>query len=544
MLSSRLFLPVLLLVAMGCDDQLFPILPPEAKSEDGRERRKARPFAEGEPDAGVPAERDAGTRESPPPATDDDEPPEEPPAAEPGCVVHDSDGDGVPDEVELALGSGANDASSSPEVPYFVAWPSGPSPASHTLEATAELRRADVVFLLDTTGSMYGVALGMAAGIAEMIATLAGEVDDLAFALAGFGDLPTYSARNDVPFYLVHRMMTARTPEGLASLVDATEVRNIVGNGVGPWFAIMNGGDLPEHVWEGLRQTATGEGLLYPLHDTTALTEMVPPFWGQTAHPPSIPAGEEVGTLGGVGFRAGAQPIVVLITDTIATDPEDYWTPTSPPQPDHTLVLAELAALNARVVGVNAAMGWEVQEQLVQLAVDTGAVATPALWGEGEERPTGCGPGACCVDARSPPSPAEAPLDDDGVCELAFRTGQYQPPLGRILTEAILGIARGSHWRIDATVEDVDGGAALLDDVEAVACGGGAAVDEDGDGDGDVLVDVPGGSAVCFRLRASAAAAPASSWEQKTARVLLEADGQSVIAEREVHIFVPPCEGP
>ena len=105
------------------------------------------------------------------------------------------------------------------------------------------------------------------------------EIPDAAFGAAGFGDFPIYDGANsqyDVPYYLVHRIMTARTADGLADVTTSFQYKSIITDGLGPWFAAMRGGDEPEQGWEALRQAATGIGLTYP--DAYGGTEMVPPF--------------------------------------------------------------------------------------------------------------------------------------------------------------------------------------------------------------------------------------------------------------------------
>ena len=78
---------------------------------------------------------------------------------------------------------------------------------------------------------------------------------------------------------------------------------------------VMRGGDEPEQGWEALRQLVTGAGIVYPRAaypgqpPTGEVT--LAPFSAAKAHPTAIPAGEEVGTLGGIGFLSDSLPIVL-----------------------------------------------------------------------------------------------------------------------------------------------------------------------------------------------------------------------------------------
>jgi hypothetical protein len=187
-----------------------------------------------------------------------------------GCMNADSDGDGWADEVEVVMGTSANDASDNPDShhqrTFVMPYSAHPHPMSYDLETVSVLARADLAILLDTTGSMGGMAMQIQPHLATIVTSLAGTVDDLAFGAAGFGDFPMYDGANsqyDVPFYLVHRMMTARTPAGLAHIKNKLVVGNII-DGVDDGFGIMRGGDEPEQLWEALRQSASGIGITYP----------------------------------------------------------------------------------------------------------------------------------------------------------------------------------------------------------------------------------------------------------------------------------------
>ena len=72
------------------------------------------------------------------------------------------------------------------------------------------------------------------------------------------------------------------------------------------------GRDGPESGFEALYQIATGAGIAGPIG---GVSPVVAPF---------APAPDAVGSLGGVGFRDGALPIVIHITDALSHKEADY----------------------------------------------------------------------------------------------------------------------------------------------------------------------------------------------------------------------------
>ena len=152
-----------------------------------------------------------------------------------GCNSPDTDGDGWSDEVEIAMETSAADAADNPnargQLVFVMPFKAEPRPAAHDVDATAKLSRADVAILLDTTGSMVGTASRIQGELAEIVEGLEAEIPDVAFGAAGYGDFPVYDNGNsqyDVPFYLVHRVMTAKTAAGLASITQSFRFKNII----------------------------------------------------------------------------------------------------------------------------------------------------------------------------------------------------------------------------------------------------------------------------------------------------------------------------
>jgi len=198
---------------------------------------------------------------------------------------------------------------------------------------------ADVLFLVDTTGSMAGEIDEIQRNLTgAIIPGLSSEVDDLRFAVARFDDFPVagYGDAGDAPFESV-----------TASTGDVTATQNAV-NGL----TAAGGGDLPESQVEALYQAATGAGLSP---------------WIPSADCPS-------GTGGYACFRAGAQPIVLLFTDAPFHNGPDGSEPYSSVEGAHSYAQA-VSALNgigAKVLGLWS--GSDARADLERVARDTGAL--------------------------------------------------------------------------------------------------------------------------------------------------------------------------
>jgi len=473
-----------------------------------------------------------------------------------GCDAQDDDGDGWSNAVEAAMGTSPADASDNPdtrnEIVFAVPLHGAPRPANHVIESSAKIARADVAILLDTTGSMLGTDTRIQTQFQALVAMLAGEVDDLAFGAAGLGDFPINDGANsqyDVPFYLVHRMMTARTAAGKSSILGALAYHNIISDGLGPWFAGMRGGDEPEQGWEALRQMSLGTGITYPLAGVG--TGSVPAFSSSTAYPTTLPAGEERGTIGGMGFRADSLPIVIIVTDT--TQHTESLVTTNPHSADYPTALAAVNQIGAKVIGVNTYFG-AGQADLKKIANATGAHVAPETWGTGAARPANCPVGKCCVIANDPQTSGNAtqPSPVVGQCPLVFTSDRYDDNLAAVLEQAVVGVARGARFDASAVMtddasDDVDAVASFVDHLEAVtdgSCANGHAVDRDGDGVAETFDAVVPSSTVCFRIttKANTTIEPSTTGRKFRAVLQLTGDGLADLTSREVWFVVPASD--
>lgn len=284
----------------------------------------------------------------------------------------DSDGDGYTDLAEVAAGTDPNDASVGiPPDDFFVVLPYGGPEEVRDLQFNTDIEIADVFFLVDTTGSMSstinGVATSLASvivpGIQEAISNAwigVGRFED--FPAGGYGSMGTHAGTSvpglpvdDIPFWLHSVMRDPNVPGEMAQIQQAVEYLRDTGIG----------GDGPESHVEGLYQTATGEGFdpwVPAQHCEMAPDDPVPPR-------------------GYPCFRAGALPIVVLVSDaTMHNGPGgfDSYSSSAVPGGGHTIdqAVEALNGIGARVIGV-ASNAWDpatVTSHMQYVASATGTV--------------------------------------------------------------------------------------------------------------------------------------------------------------------------
>jgi len=451
--------------------------------------------------------------------------------------------------------SGSGTGSAEPGLVFVMPYQAAPQPTEQVLETTAKLSRADVAIMLDTTGSMLGTTSRIQGSLAAIVQGLNAEIPDVAFGAAGFGDFPVLDGANsqyDVPFYLVHRMMTARTSDGLTSMTSSFTFKNIITDGLGNWWSVMRGGDEPEQHWEALRQATTGVGIAYP-NPFGGAPRSVPAFSASTAYPTPAPSGEEVGTLGGLGFREGATPIIIMITDTNAHDGGD--TNMSPVSATRQVALASLKAIGAKVVGV---MAWITvgRDDLSGIAVDTGGLVPPTAWGTGTDRPANCPIGKCCTVAEDEyPQPQPDPDPATGLCTLVFKADRYSVNLSKMVIQGVTAVAHGSKFQIGARLiddpsDDIDV-AQFVERVEALpsdACAGAQVMDADHDGISETFSALAGGATACFRIvpKQNTSVKHGMVERRFKATLQLTGDGVASFGTREVTFVVPgdTCQDP
>lgn len=215
-------------------------------------------------------------------------------------------------------------------------------PIDVPLETVAELGRADVVFLIDTTASMRDEIERIRTQLRDRLApAIQAEIPDAMFGVATFADFPIEpfgSRDDDNPF----RLMLPITD-------DITRVQAAMNA-----IELGDGRDEPESQVEALYQLATGEG--------------IGPFVPPTSGCP----------MGGVGypcFRRDALPITLMFTDApFHNGPggdNGYGRAISPTPHSYDEAIAELNRLRVRVIGFDSGSGRQARAHLERLARDT-----------------------------------------------------------------------------------------------------------------------------------------------------------------------------
>ncbi len=218
----------------------------------------------------------------------------------------------------------------------------------YVLSFTAEYQYADVAFLLDTTGSMTGLADSMASDFSGIASALTGVIPDITFGVATYDDYAYpgmgSSGDGDRPFILRQQQTS--------SLTNVQTVLNSI--------PLHYGVDQPESTLEALFQAATGAGYDQNCNRRMDTSTDVAPFvassgdaFGGAASGSYNSGVAGTGSLGGMGFREGTLPIVIYATDAPFRDPSGGdGGPNGCTDANMTSTINALNAVNARTIGV------------------------------------------------------------------------------------------------------------------------------------------------------------------------------------------------
>jgi hypothetical protein len=279
----------------------------------------------------------------------------------------DTDGDGYSDGSELVVGSDPLDPLEGVEGLYVTV----PERAGieEGFEFEARIQRGDVVFVLDTTGSMTSTLTAMKDEFGGLATTLSASIPDTQFGVVQFDD------------YLYGRMGSpGDKPYRLESQVT-DNMAYLQGSLAG--LTAGGGNDLPESSLEALYQTLTGKGYdqnCNGIYD--ALTD-VQPFIAEEGDIFAGAGGQTYsetssggGTLGGVGFRDHALPIIIYATDNYLRDPAAGFDTPGGCSADADSIMVADAALDrgAYLIGIGARTTTPLP-QMEALAASTGSYA-------------------------------------------------------------------------------------------------------------------------------------------------------------------------
>jgi hypothetical protein len=366
-----------------------------------------------------------------------------------------------------------------PEPTPCVEVPHAEPPRSFTVSFEARIVTADIVFLVDNTGSMGPSIDAVEEALrARLIPGLLAEIPDVQLAIASYRDFGfrPFGNMGDTPFTL---------------LQESTDDADALQLGVERMYP-RGGGDIPEAAVEALYQLATGEGL-------EGYVE---------------PASCEPGRVGAACLRPDSVPIVLVFTDAPFHNgpslPNSY-ADVAPPPATYEEAVAAMNAIGMRVLGMLAAdgfMGGRTRDDLEAVARDTGAVTA-----------------------------GDVPL----VLDLDPGTGG-RPLIGRVL-DAVDMLVNDVTIDVSARVEDVEGDevdatrfVAAVEPVRAIPAGG--AVIRDGR-----FEEVEPGTRVEFRLRLwNDFLPPAPETRAYPLRVVLRSEG-ATLTTRELDVLVPGDDG-
>ncbi|MBL8679059.1 MAG: hypothetical protein JNK05_07825 [Myxococcales bacterium] len=282
----------------------------------------------------------------------------------------DTDMDGVPDLTERAAGSDPTSATSMPPMGALYvtlphSTPANPQPHQfREFEFQTRIRAADIMFFVDTTGSMQRTIDTLRTTLSTrivmpLVAMLGGA--DVRYGVADFRDVPngTYGASSD------WILRVRQKPDANASLTLTA---------IGQMRAAL-GGDWPESQVEALYQALEGDGITGHESDDTPSRTMGGMGWAgrvnRDAHCDGVP-----GSFGWGCFQTGRVPILVLFSDADWHNGAFGSYPYSDIRGMHNYSNLRAAMLRrgAYYVGIDVGMGRDTFVQSEQLARESGTL--------------------------------------------------------------------------------------------------------------------------------------------------------------------------
>ncbi len=291
----------------------------------------------------------------------------------------DSDDDGITDLAEHAYGSDPLDPLDGiPPEDFYVILPwDATGDEVRYLEFHTDIVKADILFLVDLSGSMGEEITNLKTGITDVIIDgVAAQINDAAFGLATFDDFRGINNNATYPSFDDHIHQIKQPLTTAQSDIEAA---------VAALGHLSNGGQEPQI--ESLYQSATGvgfDGKFDYLHNNP------PNHYPDTFYPhiASAACSGEEGSIGGACFREQAMPIFIMMSDEAFTSwlfNTDYFVWDADPQYDqpHTRdeAIAAMNAVNAKFIGINSfvSAGWNVSPEADFKAVGAGTGSVDAL---------------------------------------------------------------------------------------------------------------------------------------------------------------------
>ncbi|MFH0901679.1 MAG: VWA domain-containing protein [Pseudomonadota bacterium] len=427
--------------------------------------------------------------------------------------IQDTDEDGFLDVVEWAAHTDPGDDTStlSADDFYFVLPYLGDG-KSDVLHFSTSIVKADVLFQVDTTSSMMGAIYTLQQSLRAMVDLISVNVANVAMGVSWYKDFPVapFGDYGDLPFMLAQRITTN---------IDDVQ------NGLNALYH-SGGNDTEESGIEALYQAVTGEGIVW----TTRQAGSVPKFdpWlgydGSKGH----------GLLGGVGFRVGALPIVVQVTDApdhlpYESDKDGGYAERSIQAHTREQTIAAAQAIGARFVGITSEPGQRLEFERMALATE--AMVPPTAWAPTETQcRTGIGD-----------KPTRPPDKDSGLCPLAFDMSEGGTGIDSPIVDAIKTLVTSATIDIAAVatsdpflLPDIDTGLFVESIVPVEPPPRGSKIE------GDTFRNVMPGDDVQFRVFARNTTVPQRREAQLfTVAIRVLGDNVTELDRRDVFIVVP-----
>lgn len=281
---------------------------------------------------------------------------------------YDTDGDGASDGVERMAGSEPADVHSIPSVRWLNVPQRGLVSEDFTFTAVVSL--ADIVFVLDNTGSMADNIDALADDFSKIVARLSNDIPSSSFGVATY---QYYHGIVATPGQKPHKVEQQLT----SSVVAVQETLD----------ALVAGGSSGAAL-ESLYQSLTGVGFDENCNRSYDAAADVPPFissevdvFGGAASGVYDELDASTGLGGGLGFRPSALPVLVYAADIVPLDPDAgdnapqacTAPSTSHPAGSSDVILAARER-GARIIGIDVDNQADVREHMVYLAEETGSV--------------------------------------------------------------------------------------------------------------------------------------------------------------------------
>lgn len=346
---------------------------------------------------------------------------------------------------------------------FIVPYEEDPTPKNDVLKFSTNIKQADVAFVMDTTGSMSSSINALKSALSgSLLAQLQAAIPNVGLAIVD------------------HKDFGQGDPWGVNVRQTITTTLSLAQNAVNAMSA-TGGGDEPEAQVGAMYFALTGQAN----NGTPALA----------AHVPSAP-----GAFGGVDFRAGSVPVVVLITDASWHDPSG--------NASIAALKSAFASTKAKFVNI-ADSGFSLsggpEGQANDLSDATSSNVSPAAFGS----VPGCSAGQCCTGLNGAGRAATGP---GGTCRLNFLSSSGSGVSGGIV-KAIEAIAVGSTFDVTATPSNdpknpkgvdatkfIKALRAMDEGNPANGCPAAPAKDSNGDGIKDTFLAVKAGTPVCFEV--------------------------------------------